>query len=273
VAKFNAAGVHQWSKNFPNTSLDTGRAIAVDPSGNVVVVGTYLGTINFGGGNLPMSHWGQQAAFVAEFNPSGTHLWSRGFFDATVDASAISVISTGVACDSSGNVVMTGLFGNTVDFGTGILTSSGNRSIFLAKYSGSGTPVWSHRYGSATSNAGGESSSDAVAIDSGGNIAIVGFFSNTSLGGGTDFGGGELRSVGLTDGFVAKYTPAGTFSWAKRYGGSVADEGRAVAIDGGGNVLVTGNFSGTADFATHTFTSSAGSFDVFLARFLASGSL
>ena len=80
-------------------------------------------------------------------------------------------------------------------------------------------------------------------------------------------------SAGQGDGFVAKYTAAGTFSWANRYGGSVDDEGRGIAIDGGGNVLVTGNFSGTATFGTHAFTSSAGSTDVFLSRMLASGSL
>ena len=273
VVKFNAAGVHQWSKNFPNTALDSGQAIAVDPSGNVAITGTYTGTVNFGGGNLPAGHGGLNAAFVAEFDPSGTHLWSRGFFDTTAGTAALSVFGNGVACDSSGNVVITGSFGHTVDFGTGILTASGSRDIFLAKYSSSGTPAWTHHYGSVTSNAGGQSSADAVAIDSGGNIAIVGVFYNTSLNTGTDFGGGALLSVGQGDGFVAKYTSAGTFSWAKRYGGSVADEGRAVAIDGGGNVLVTGNFSGTADFATHTLTSSAGSSDVFLARLLADGSL
>ena len=36
--------------------------------------------------------------------------------------------------------------------------------------------------------------------------------------------------------------------WAKGFGGTRADFGQAVAIDATGNVLVTGNFAGTADF-------------------------
>ena len=148
----------------------------------------------------------------------------------------------------------------------------GGRRLLLHR-SGSGTPAWTHRYGSITSRSGGASSSDAVAIDSSDNIAIVGVFSNTSLNTGTDFGGGALLSAGQGDGFVAKYTAAGTFSWGKRYGGSAGDEGRGIAIDGGGNVLIIGNFYGTADFGAQTLVSNANSSDVFLARLLASGSL
>ena len=42
----------------------------------------------------------------------------------------------GIAVDGSGDVVATGFFQGTVNFGGGDLTSSGNRDIFVAKLSG-----------------------------------------------------------------------------------------------------------------------------------------
>ena len=269
VAKFNAAGVHQWSKNFPNTALEVGRAIAVDSNGNVVITGNYNGSINFGGGALPTPPGGQVAAFVAEFNSSGTHLWSRGFPDNT--SNPIGVSSNGVACDSGGNVVFTGLFGNTVDFGGGGLTSTGSRDLFLAKYTSGGAFVWAHHYGGTSGS--GAAAGNAVAVSPSDNVLVTGGFTNNNFGTGIDFGGSVLTSVSSTDVFVAEYTPLGALVWAKRFGGPVDDTGRGIAVDGAGNVAVTGNFYGTADFGTRTLTSSAGSSDVFLARLLASGSL
>ena len=68
-----------------------------------------------------------------------------------------------------------------------------------------------------------------------------------------------LTSGGSGDVFVAEYTPLGALVWAKRFGGPIDDNGRGIAVDGAGNVVVTGSFYGTADFGTHTLTSNAGS--------------
>ena len=79
---------------------------------------------------------------------SQTHIWSQGFGDSGNDLDA------GIAVDGAGNVLVTGRFEATVDFGGGPLTDAGSRDIFVAKYDGAGAHIWSERFGSTSFDAG-----------------------------------------------------------------------------------------------------------------------
>ena len=69
-------------------------------------------------------------------------------------------------------------------------------------------------------------------------------------------------------------TFAQSLKWANQIGGTGDDQGQSIAIDLSGNVFTTGYFVGTADFdpGSGTFNlTSAGSEDVFISKFDASG--
>lgn len=72
-----------------------------------------------------------------------SHLWSKRFGSTGSDQ------GFGVAVDSSGNVLATGFFEGTVNFGGGNLTSAGSGDIFLLKLAG--TTVQPRRRGQITS--------------------------------------------------------------------------------------------------------------------------
>ena len=103
---------------------------------------------------------------------------------------------------------------------------------------------WAAQAGSPTFSDGGT----AVATDSAGNAYVVGDFSGKASFG-TGAGATTLTSAGNQDAFVAKYSPTGSLLWAKDLGGAGGyDYGRGIAVDGSGNVFVTGDFSGTSVF-------------------------
>jgi hypothetical protein len=243
---------HLWSQRFGSTSYDEGWSVATDTSGNVLVTGFFSGTVDFGGGNLVSA--GAEDIFLAKYDASGNHLWSRRF------GSTASDHGRSVAVDGSGNVFVTGLFQGTVDFGGGILTGAGQPDIFIAKYDANGNHLWSRRFGSGNEDVGW-----SVVADDSGNVFVTGYFSGT-----VDFGGGNLVSAGLWDIFLAKYDASGNHLWSRRFGSAAYEYAYSVAVDGSGNVFVTGYFSGTVDFGGGNLVS-AGGWDIFLAKYDASG--
>ena len=256
LVKYSAAGVHQWSKQFGNTGNDVGYGVTADASGNVVVTGSFVGSVDFGGGWLS-SNFNSNDIFVAKYSATGGHSWSRSFGSTGDDH------GNAVAIDASGNVVVTGYFNSTIDFGGGPLTSTGNKEIFLLELNSAGQHGWSKRLGGPSIDV-----ANAVAIDGSGNIIITGFFFGT-----VDFGGGPLTSTSAAKVFLAKYNSLGNHSWSKVFSGSVVADNaiaQGLAVDGNSNILITGYFQGSANFGGQTFTS-AGSQDVFAAKYSAAG--
>ena len=133
-------GQLRWAKRRGGTSADNGKAITTDGSGNVLVGGSFTGTVDFGGGAL--SSGGMDDAFLAKYLPDGTPVWSRRMGGTGNDG------VTGIALDRSGNAFVTGYFQNAVDFGGGALSSAGLNDIFVAKYSATGGFLWAKRFGS-----------------------------------------------------------------------------------------------------------------------------
>jgi hypothetical protein len=92
--------------------------------------------------------------------------------------------------------------------------------------------------------AGGKVRFEAMAVDGQGNIIVAGSFS-----GQIDFGGGEVVSNGGVDIFIAKYSSNGAYLWSRGIGGSRDDYAKAVALDAGGNIIITSwSGSGSVDF-------------------------
>jgi deoxycytidylate deaminase len=252
VAKFAADGAHLWSKRFGDGAWQRASAVAVDGSGNVIVTGYFDGTVDFGGGALTSA--GNGDIFIAKFGPDGAHFWSKRFGDAS------DQYACAVAADASGNVIVTGWFDGTVDFGGGALTSAGVSDIFVAKFAADGAHLWSKRFGDASAQ-----SAAAVAADASGNVIVTGGFDGT-----VDFGGDVLTDAGMGDIFVAKFGSDGAHLWSKRFGDGYWQFARGVAADGSGNVILTGYFHTTVDFDGGALTS-AGGWDIFVAELGADG--
>lgn len=191
---------------------------------------------------------------------TGQLLLTMGFAGTTFSD---SVYSRGIAVDGGGNFVVAGYFTGALNCGGGVLTSAGDDDIFLAKYTASGSHIWSKRFGAL-----GTDEAFGVAVDSTGNIYVVGVFYGTF-----DFGAGNITSVGNADLFVAKFTSAGSCLWSKGFGSSGNEFGLTIAVDKADNVVFSGYyglFGAGVDFGGGTLPF-AGGRDIALVKYSASG--
>lgn len=229
IAKYTSAGAHVWSKRYGSTANETVNAMAVDSSGNVFIGGSFSGTANFGGTNSISA--GNIDGFVAEYDSSGNFIWSRAF-----GSSAVDVVNS-LDNDSAGNVIAAGTFQGTVAFGGTPLNSvDGSTDIFLAKYSNTGA----HTFSKSFTNVGTDVAR-GVAVDSGNNILLTGYFTAS-----INFGGGNLVSsdqiFGGPEVFIAKFNSAGTYTWANRYGMDETERAFAIAVAPNDDVAIVGDF-------------------------------
>ena len=265
LAKFDPAGSTLWTKVY---SAEGGGEIdattqAIDSTGNVFVGGGLYKTtgVNFGDGTLTApcpSSGASGCAYVAKIDGAGKYIWGKYFI-----AGAAGV--DGMACDGA-DVVMTGHFAGTIDFGLGPLSGVGSDyEIFMAKIDATGKPLWAKRFNGGTAGSDGM----GVAVDATGSVLVTGFFT-----GSIDFGGGPLVSAGGTDIFLAKFDNTGAHVWSKRFG-SASDQqgGAAVKADALGNVIIEGNLLGSADFGGGSLSSTGTTLtDLFVAKFGPDGS-
>jgi hypothetical protein len=246
------ASIPPWSHRFGEGGWQESKAIAVDADGGVAVAGRFVGTLDFGQGPLPSSSEGFDV-FVARLDARGIAVWSRSLGGHEAEA-------LGVAMDKDGNVIVTGYFFGTIDAGGGPLTSAGDDDIFVAKFDALGNHVFSKSFGGESHQSGVD-----VAVDAGGNIVVTGQDWD-----GVDFGGGPLGGYYGKQAFVVKLDPAGDHVFSKRFSGLGRSLGKGLAVDGDGNILVTGTARGPVDLGGGPlpYTNSD---DVFLVKLDASG--
>jgi len=231
------------------------QSIAFDANGDVVMAGYFYATVDFGGG--PMTSAGGYDIFVAKFSSTGVLLWAKRYGCPQGADFAGDEAGHGIAVDSNGNIAVAGSFIETVDFGTGPVTSRGGKDGFILKLTPNGAPLWLRTFG----NAGTDDSATCVRFDAANNLIVGGRFSVD-----VDFGGGVLTAAGSYDACVAKYSASGAHLWSKRAGGTGYDTIRALSVDAAGDVLVTGDYRNAATFDGVSFTGN-GEEDVFLAKY------
>jgi hypothetical protein len=223
VAKLNPSGACLWAKSAGDMGSQYGLAVAIDVDGSILVSGDFTDAMDLSG--CPLSKLGGSGLFVAKLDPSsGSCLWSK---------TAGNAHGSSVAVDGLGNVVLTGSFYDTMDLdGCPPLSPAGGLDLFVAKLDPSGVCLWSERAGDADIQSG-----EGVAIDSEANIVVTGNFT-----GEMDLGECKLLNTGTAGMFVAKLNPSGTCLWSEAGSDASGSSGKGVAIDGAGNVLLTGDF-------------------------------
>jgi hypothetical protein len=244
-ASQNCTGIHLASAD--GSGSQSVRGIAFDHLGNMVVTGSFRGSIDFGGGKIESA--GEDDIFLAKFDSSGKLVWNKRFGDDN------SQYANSVAIDSANNIIITGGFGGSVAFGETSLASKDNIDIFLAKFDPSGNSIWSKSFGDTNVQGG-----TKVVIDEKDDILLTGGFYNS-----VDFGNGSLTSAGGLDIFVARFSSSGDNLWSKAFGDSKDQVGVDILNDSSGVITVIGELRSSVDFAGGALNNE-GNFNIFTVK-------
>lgn len=213
--KYNLAGAQQWATtyNSPDANFDQARAIAVDASGNVYVTG-YSQT-------LVLTNFDYA---TVKYNSAGVQQWQVRYNGTGNDLDRANAITL----DATGNVYVTG---------KSVGAGAAAEDAVTIKYDNLGVSQWTSRYNGPSN---GYDEGKGIAVDATGNVYITGY---------------SFTAGANNDYLTIKYDPTGTQEWLTKYNGTGnnADQAAAIAIDGIGNIFITGLSRGVGsneDFET-----------------------
>ena len=139
LLKLDANGKLSWRRSF--APADTGFVtpylhLSVDPSGNAMAAGSYIGSVNFGGGLRSRPVNVSVGAFLAWYGANGNYVTDRTFPVSGTGASSTpaQAYPFGVEADAAGNLLMGGFYFGTLDFGTGPVQSGSCGGLFVMKF-------------------------------------------------------------------------------------------------------------------------------------------
>jgi hypothetical protein len=224
TVKYSATGAPVWTNRYngPGNGEDGPAAIAVDPSGNVVVAGSSIGTNGF------------YDYATIKYSNAGVPLWTNRFNG----LGNSDDIATALVIDNAGTVFVTGA---SASASIPPFNYPSNYDYATVAYSNSGVGLWTNRYNGP---ANGDDYATAMALDAAGNVIVTGY--STGSGSGYDYA-------------TVKYSGAGVALWTNRYNGPANgnDQPNALAMDTNSNVFVTGRITagGSYDYATIKYSS------------------
>jgi hypothetical protein len=166
-----------------------------------------------------------------------------------------------VAVDGSGNIYVAGT--SQWSWGSPVRPYGGAGDAFVAKLNSKGVLQWNTFLGSAT----GADEAYAIAVDGSGNVNVSG---ESLFAWGTPLNAHSGESFDI---FVAQLNNNGVLRWNTFHGGQSIDEGYALAVDGTGNIYVSGESHGTWGFPVNPPSSQLINQEAFVAKLNSNGAL
>lgn len=225
VAKLNSSGERLWHTFMGGDNDDSGAAIAVDGDGNIYMVGKS----NASWGTPIHSYAGWEDGFAVKLNSDGERQWHTFIGQEYDDWGAA------IAVDTSGAVYVAGTGSGVCHTDPPVNPPQGGFDVFVTKLSTDGVCQWYTHVGSAAHDL-----NRSMAVDGSGNVYVVGR-SGASWGSPVNPHAGPEDAF-FEDAFVAKLNNNGDPLW-HTFMGSAGENDAAlgVAVDGSGNVYVSGS--------------------------------
>ncbi|HEX3068708.1 MAG TPA: SBBP repeat-containing protein [Thermoanaerobaculia bacterium] len=243
VIKIGSTGANVWATYLGTSGGDGLGVVRVDGSGNVWVGGSTDSSSwpGVNGSSAQSTYAGNGDAVITEINAAGTAISYATYLGGS-DYDDLQ----GLVLDSSGNVYVSGTTLSTSFPGvTGSSiqpSNAGSYDLYVTKLNSTLTSItWSTFLGGSDFD-----ESQDIGIDSSNNVYVSGMSTSTDFPVASAiqpaYGGGDVDAI------AAKINAAGTaVVWSTYLGGSDADQCYGGAVDGSGNLYLTG-FTASNDF-------------------------
>lgn|GEM_PF-5515610 len=234
-----------WARTLTPFQASGGPSVALDPIGDILVYGGFDQPADFGTGVLT-----PQAGdlFLLRYSADGVIQAARKFGGTGWE------LPGSFAIDASGNIYLSGTFTSSINWGAPSLLTcpSAGGCRFIVKLDSSGN--WSSALSWQTAVSG---AADAFALSvrpSTGEVGLAGNFSQTLSVGGVSITG----QIGQS-GFAAKLDATGAISWIQNFSVAPSSPARTSApvFASNGDLIVAGQFNGSAQFTGGSLHSSA----------------
>ena len=256
MATGTAAGPVAWTRVLGGSGEQMGWQVATTNTGEIVVAGMMQSRVDFGAvGQIDTVSDGD--IFVAWLKPDGEVERVRRFGETGLH------IPTGIAVDSNGGVILTGVMMGSVDFGGGKLDNQGGMDAFLVSLAPNGDYRFAIQVGNTQDQSGTQ-----VALNSDGDILWLGTFE-----GSVSIAGTALQSAGQADLFISKISPAGKTLWAHALGSASVETAAAMSLLPQNQILLSGYYEGAPNLGDGALPDAAMLGGQFLAALDATGKL
>ncbi len=205
LLKFDHAGNLLWQKGWQVGYWALGEGVAVDPTGNIFVVGYYENQSR--GGLQELS-----SPVLLKYDSSGSLIWKASLGSVM---GQIYAYANRVATDASGDVYVIG----------GTRSYAANDALLLLKYNSTGSLLWQTAW-----RLGGGAEGLGLAVDSSSDsIYVTGSYPS-------------LPSLSINrTAIIMKFNSDGNLVWQKTWGGRQITYGVRAETDATGNLYVLGN--------------------------------
>jgi len=266
-----------WAKEITGRGDLRVSAATLSETGDLFISGIYYGPFDFDPSADTMnvnnaSNGGGFQPFIASYTKNGAFKWFKDFGGPGI--CSFNNLMKGISTDSANNVFLTGTFCGVVDFNPAdgqesvLTTGPGGMDSFVAKLDSSGNYKWAFKIEGT-----GPEEGPAVVSDRNGIVTIAGSFR-----GNIDFDPSPPTTNHTSvngDLFLASYDQSGNLLWVKQISGdSLLTSNHQIELTPGGQLVVSGKFSGWGDFdpsGTIKKLEAESETDIFIAKYTASG--
>ncbi len=255
LSKFDHQGGLLWVNHYGSAEDEYVKGLTIDVSGNVFISGTFSGTTVIG--NVTLQSNGGQDVFVAATSSEGNFEWASSFGGPGTD------YNSGIKTDNANDLVLYGMFYDSIQTGVQTIVSQGASDIYLIRYDPNGDLIWAF-------SAGGYSSDEIRSIDydENNNYFISGSFFDEFIIADT-----LITTSDPTGIYLSKLSPDGSPDWVHVVHGTSLGMKAILTCNDNNEIYFAGNFQDSIWLGNNLFISGTFDQNIYLAKFSNSGEI